>query len=79
MNEPAGTSWSPARVLVGILMLGVLIAAGGWFLQDRDTWPRGEALGEALRPIVEGKDPDQALITQINWDNYIKTRTNTTR
>lgn len=79
MNEPAGTSWSPARVLLGILMLGVLIAAGGWFLQDRDTWPRGEALGEALRPIVEGKNPDQALVARVIWDNYLETRANASR
>ena len=79
MNEPAGTSWSPARVLLGILMLGVLFAAGGWFLQDRDTWPRGEALGEALRPIVEGKNPDQALVARVIWDNYLETRANASR
>jgi hypothetical protein len=79
MNEQAATSSSPARVLVAILILGVLIAAAWWFLQDRDAWPRGEALGEALRPIVEGKNPDQALVARVIWDNYLETRANAAR
>jgi hypothetical protein len=79
MSEQTVTSSSPARVLIGILILGVLIAAGGWLLQDRDAWPRGEALGEALRPIVEGKNPDQAMVARVIWDNYLETRANAAR
>ena len=79
MNEPAATSSSVARALVGLLIVGVLIAAGWWLFQDRDNWPRGEALGEALRPIVEGKNPDQALVARVIWDNYLETRANAAR
>ena len=79
MNEPAATSSSAARALVGLLIVGVLIAAGWWLFQDRDNWPRGEALGEALRPIVEGKNPDQALVARVIWDNYLETRANAAR
>ena len=79
MNEPATTSSSAARALVGLLIVGVLIAAGWWLFQDRDNWPRGEALGEALRPIVEGKNPDQALVARVIWDNYLETRANAAR
>jgi len=66
-------------LLVGILVLGVLVAVGGWFLQDHDTWPRGGALGEALRPIVEGKNADQALVARVIWDSYRETRANASR
>jgi len=79
MNEPAATSSSVARALVGLLIVVVLIAAGWWLFQDRDNWPRGEALGEALRPIVEGKNPDQALVARVIWDNYLETRANAAR
>ena len=79
VNEEAWTFWSPVRVLVGILVLGVLIAAGWWFFQDPEIWPRGEALGQALRPIAEGKEPDQALVARVIWDNYRETRANASR
>ena len=79
MNEQAATSPWPARALVGLLIVAVLIGAAWWLLQERDTWPRGEALGEALRPIVDGKNPDQALVARVIWVNYLETRANASR
>jgi uncharacterized membrane protein len=79
MNEGAWTFWSPVRVLFGVLVIGVLIAAGWWFFQDPEIWPRGEALGEALHPIAEGKEPEQALVARVIWDNYREARANASR
>jgi hypothetical protein len=66
-------------VLVGALLLAIAIAGSWWFLDDRDTWPRGEALGAALRPLVEGKNSEQALVARAIWDNYLETRANASR
>ena len=79
LTERTPSSASRAGVLVGVLVLGALIAGGWWFLQDRDTWPRGEALGAALGPLMEGKSPDQSLVARLIWDNYLETRANASR
>jgi hypothetical protein len=75
----ATSSMSTTRVLVGALLLVAAIAAAWWFLDDRGTWPRGEALGAALRPLAEGKNSEQALVARAIWDNYLETRTNASR
>ncbi len=87
-NEPtstaaiAGTAGASSRawlLLLSVLVLGALIAGAWWFLQDRDTWPRGEALGAAMAPLIEGKNPDQSLVARAIWDNYLETRANAAR
>jgi hypothetical protein len=78
MNETARSS-SAARILIGVLLLAAVVSAIWWFLEDRDTWPRGEALGTALRPLAEGKNSEQALVARAIWDNYLETRTNASR
>jgi hypothetical protein len=75
----AGGSRRLVTALLGIIVLALVIAVAWWFLQDRDTWPRGEALGTALRPIVEGKNPEQALVARVIWENYLETRANASR
>jgi hypothetical protein len=80
MTERAESSASRAWVLVvSVLVLGALIAGAWWFLQDRDTWPRGEALGTALSPLMEGKSSDPSLVARVIWDNYLETRANASR
>lgn len=78
MTERTGTS-SLTWVLVSVLVLMALVAGTWWFLQDRDTWPRGDALGAALRPLIEGKNSEQALVARVIWDNYLETRANASR
>lgn len=78
MTERTGTS-SLTWVLVSVLVLMALVAGTWWFLQDRDTWPRGDALGAALRPLIEGKNSEQALVARAIWDNYLETRANASR
>lgn len=67
------------RVAIWVLLLAVGVAGVWWFVQDREAWPRGEALGAALRPIVEGKDSEQALVARAIWENYLETRSNASR
>lgn len=78
MTDRAASS-NTARVLAGVLLLAAVIACAWWFLQEREAWPRGEALGTALRPLAEGKNPEQALVARAIWDNYLEARTNASR
>jgi hypothetical protein len=78
MSETTRSS-SATRLWVGVLLLAAALAAAWWVLEDRDTWPRGEALGAAPRPLAEGQNPEQALVARAIWDNYLETRTNASR
>ena len=78
MTESTNSS-SVVRMLLGALLLAVIVAGAWWILEDRDAWPRGEGLGTALRPIIEGKNSEQALVARAIWDNYLETRSNASR
>ena len=78
MGETKSSS-SVVRILIVVFLLAAVISGVWWFLEDRDTWPRGEALGAALRPLVEGKNSEQALVARAIWDNYLETRANASR
>jgi GH35 family endo-1,4-beta-xylanase len=78
MTTSAGSS-TVSRVLIGVFLLAAVIAIAWWFLEDRNTWPRGEALGAVLRPIVVGKNSEQALVARAIWENYLETRSNASR
>lgn len=73
------TSSPIVRALLAVVLLAAVIAGSWWFLNDRDAWPRGEALGAALRPLIEGKNPDQSLVARVIWENYLETRSNASR
>lgn len=69
-------------VFRGILYVVLLaaLAAGAWlYFNDRETWPRGQALGDALGPIMTGEDKDRALVAKAIWENYQETRANASR
>jgi Protein of unknown function (DUF4231) len=78
MSERAASS-SLVRILISVVLLACVIAGAWWFFEFRDTWPRGEALGDALRPLVEGKNAEQALVARAILDNYLETRSNASR
>ena len=79
VSTSSGGSSSRGWLLLSVLVLGALIVGAWWFLQDRDTWPRGEALGAAMGPLIEGKGSDQSLVARVIWDNYLETRANAAR
>lgn len=76
---PERTGSSIVRMLIGVFLLTAVIAVVWCLLEYRGTWPRGDALGAALRPIIEGSNSEQALVGRAIWDNYLETRTNASR
>lgn len=67
------------QILAAIVVLGALVAGTWWYLADRDTWPRGEALEVALQPLVDKQNSDQSLVARVILDNYLETRANASR
>lgn len=74
-TDPSSRSW----LAVGMLVV-VAVGVGMWyFFQFRASWPRGEALGTALKSVIEGKNGEQAFVARVIWENYLETRTNASR
>lgn len=76
MAEAPGSSRT-VRLIVVVLIVGMIVAAVAWWvLDERDTWPRGEALTSALRPLIEKQSDDRSLVACIILDSYLETRSN---
>lgn len=77
------SSSEPTRSRVRALLAIVIVSALGilvwWLFEYRDNWPRGEALGFALRPLIDKQNTDQSLVARAIWDNYLETRSNASR
>ena len=67
------------KSLAAIVVLCALVAGTWWYLADRNTRPRGEALEVALQPLVDRQKPDQSLVARVILDNYLETRANASR
>lgn len=78
MNESTSSS-SAIRIVIAVVVIVVLSAATWWFLDARGTWPRGEALGNALSPMINSSDEDKSLVAKVIWGNYSETRANASR
>lgn len=65
------------RSLMILLVLSCVLVIA--WLAYRDVWPRGEALGNALQPVIDTPQPDQAMVARAIWDNYQETRSNASR
>jgi hypothetical protein len=59
--------------MAGILAVGAM-AIGTWW-----CWPRGEALAEALTPLITQESTDQSVVAKAILENYIETRSNASR
>lgn len=55
------------------------IAAVAWFVNDRRSWPRGEALAHALAPVLQQNASDESLVAKAILDNYREARANASR
>jgi len=73
------SSRSRVRPLIAVVVIFALGIAVWWFFEYRDTWPRGEALGVALRPLIDKQNTDQSLVARAILDNYLETRSNASR
>lgn len=67
------------RFWIGLLVVAVLVAATWGFFAYRATWPRGEALEAALKPLIDKKGTEQSLVASAILDNYVETRANASR
>ncbi len=69
---------STMQVVLGVLAL-LAVGIGAWlFFESRGTWPRGEALAAALRPLIERDTGDQTMVARAILDNFQETRKNAT-
>jgi hypothetical protein len=77
MNNPEPSPKNRA-LLTAVIVFALGIAA--WcFFEYRDAWPRGEALGVALQPLIDKQNTDQSLVARAILDNYHETRSNASR
>lgn len=67
------------RLFVGLIFVAALAGFGWWVAQDQDAWPRGEAVGTALRPVIEGKNAEQSMVARVILDSYREARGNASR
>ena len=57
----------------------VATALSWWFLESRNTWPRGQALADALRPVIDEQDTNRAIVAKAILTNYLEVRANASR
>lgn len=69
--------------LVRVLLVALVIAAvaiGLWFfLESRDTWPRGGGLQAALGQLIGDEKSEKSPVARAILDNYLETRANAAR
>ena len=70
---------SPWKVLVVVGVVATLIGGAWWCYEHRDTWQRGEALGFAMKTVINGAEKDQSLVAHVILDSYEETRSNAAR
>ncbi len=73
------SSRSHLRTVIAVMVILALAIAVWGFFEYRDTWPRGEALGDALRPLIAKQNTDQSPVARAIIDNYREARTNASR
>ena len=78
MSESKRLSMS-MQAFIAVAIFGALVVGTWWFLDQRGTWPRGEALGTALGEVIKGSEHDQSLVAGVILDNYRETRSNASR
>jgi len=67
------------RILL-IVALVLVSAVGLWmFLEQRNTWPRGEALLDALDPFIKEENSERAVAAKAIRSSYLETRANAAR
>jgi len=67
----SATSSHWLRILMVFLVVGALVAVASWFF-----WPRGEALTEALKPLIDQSNTEPSRVATAILSNYHETRTN---
>lgn len=73
-----GSRWGARQVGVFVVVI-VAAAISWWYLNSRDTWPRGQALTEALGHVIENTETYQAIVARVISTNYLEIRANASR
>lgn len=76
IQQPPRSSFRIITILV-VVVLATAIA--WWALETRNTWPRGQALADALTPVTLEAGTDRALVAQTILTNYREVRANAKR
>jgi hypothetical protein len=64
------------RALLAVVVVSCVGTAAWWYFAECGARPRGEALGVALRSLIDKQNPDQSLVARAILDNYLETRSN---
>jgi hypothetical protein len=69
-----------SKSVIGILVL-ILVAAvvSWWVAESNNLWPRGQALMEALNPMISQQKTDQSIVARAILTNYVEIRGNASR
>jgi hypothetical protein len=67
------------RTWIVAAMVCVIGIAMWWFFKNHETSLRGEALGIALRPLLDKQDTEQSQVARAILDNYVEIRFNALR
>ena len=67
------------RWLLATALLAVLAGAAWWLFDNEQPFSRGQALTDAMRPLIENQHSDQSLVARAILDNYLEARSNAVR
>jgi hypothetical protein len=69
-----------SKNVVGILVVVPIIAIVSWWVVEAyDLWPRGQALKDALSPIISHENTNQSIVAKAILTNYLEIRGNASR
>ena len=66
-------------VVGGLILVPLILVLVWWLLESNDTWPRGQALENALSPVIADEATDQAIVARAILTNYLEIRANASR
>lgn len=62
---------------LAILLIGSIAVVAWWYY--RETLLLDDALGVALKPLIDKQATDESLVARIIWESYLETRSSASR
>jgi len=75
-NNGIRLSKSVIRILVLVPIVAII---SWWVVEAYDLWPRGQALKDALSPMISEEKTDQSIVAKAILTNYTEIRGNASR
>lgn len=66
-------------VVSALVFVLIAAAVSSWFLASRNSWPRGQALADALHTVMDEKETDRAIVAKVILSSFLEVRTNASR